>query len=74
MGTETTSAAYRRTQNPRVTKFFYGITGIQRNRQQTFVTAKLFLFFFTYFLIANRKKCLHKFKKYVILLQAIEYG
>jgi len=38
MGTETTSATYRRTQNPLVTKFFYGITEIQRNRQRTFVT------------------------------------
>jgi hypothetical protein len=34
MGTETTSAAYRRTQNPRVTKFFYGIMGSQRNQSR----------------------------------------
>ena len=33
-----------------------------------------FYFLITYFLMTNRKKCLHKFKKYVILLQAIEYG
>ena len=35
---------------------------------------KYFYFLITYFLMTNRKKCLHKFKKYVILLQAIEYG
>ena len=34
MGTETTSASYRRTQNPRVTKFFYGIMGSQRNQSR----------------------------------------
>ena len=40
MGTETTSATYRRTQNPLVTKFFYEITGIQSNWQRTFVTSQ----------------------------------
>ncbi|MFR2372668.1 MAG: hypothetical protein ACLS8T_34290, partial [Anaerobutyricum sp.] len=30
MGTETTSATYRRTQNPLAAKFFYEITGIQK--------------------------------------------
>ena len=38
MGTETTSASYRRTQNPRVTKRFYEITGIQKDWQWTFDT------------------------------------
>ena len=44
MGTETTSATYRRTQNPLVTKFFYGITGIQINRPKTVVPPFLHLF------------------------------
>ena len=51
MGTETTSASYRRTQNPLVTKFFYGITGIQRNRQRTLVTNPSFQTQFFYHLI-----------------------
>ena len=34
MGAETTSAAYRRTQNPRDAKFFYGIMGSQRNQSR----------------------------------------
>ena len=34
MGTETTSATYRRTQNPLVTKFFYEITGTQRTNSK----------------------------------------
>ena len=38
MGTETTSATYRRTQNPLIAKFFYGITGIQRKCQRTLGT------------------------------------
>ena len=51
MGTETTSASYRRTQNPLVTKFFYGITGIQRNWQRTLVTNPSFQTQFFYHLI-----------------------
>ena len=51
MGTETTSATYRHTQNPLVTKFFYGITGIQRNWQRTLVTNPSFQTQFFYHLI-----------------------
>ena len=51
MGTATTSASYRRTQNPLVTKFFYGITGIQRNWQRTLVTNPSFQTQFFYHLI-----------------------
>ena len=51
MGTETTSASYRRTQNQLVTKFFYGITGIQRNWQRTLVTNPSFQTQFFYHLI-----------------------